>query len=106
MFKIFKAGFLVGFGTCLILIGTSPILLMLLGVELHPSHPGSKTLFGLLDWVKANKFLYVGLKTLFSYATRVYQYIIASTEARFMIIGVILAGGAMVVYGIEMLRRK
>jgi len=101
----FKSGFLVGFGSCLILLGTFPFLFFMLGVLLQPSHPASRTLLGIPEFLKSNPYLYIVVTRVYDLSRSLYNAILTSQEFRLCFAGMLVAGLLLVCEGINILRK-
>jgi len=106
----FEAGFLVGFGVCLILTSIGPFYVYAvvdLILNLEPDHPAAKGMRMIVDLLKINKYAYETFKSVCRFFVS-YYYLLKDTIPCMFHVFVLefLVGVLMVVEGILRLKKR
>lgn len=103
-----SGGFLIGFGTCLLLLGIGPVYLaeVVHIIRDMPEAPSSKAMRAFILLLKNNPFAYEAAKRIYEIGVTYYEVINKIWEVRLFYLYSIIIGSILVMKGLLSLRSK
>ena len=103
-----SGGFLIGFGTCLLLLGIGPIYLAEIAhiIRDMPDAPSSKAMKAFAIFLKSNPFAYSTAKRLYEISVKFYEIMTEIWEVRLFYLYSIIIGSILLLKGLLLLRSE